>query len=124
MVAFGEGTVARTPTAGIALVNGTPTLMTYNVPNDGKNHSIKINAELAVGGVGETGGGVGIGFTLADGTVVAPTTQLFAGNFALNTQNQNNITKLCAPGTTYTVVQTALTAGGPATFFGVIEDAA
>lgn len=113
--------VASTGLAGAALQNGTPTFLSYTLPNDGQMHRIDVYALVAVGAVAETGGAVGVGFTLPNGSVVAAGTQINAGGAGANTNNQTTVSKICAPGTTVTVAQSsALTAGGPATLYATL----
>jgi len=64
-----------TPPAGTALVNGTPTILTWTAPADGKQHRVLIFAELNVT-VAETGGQVTASVTTPSGNVDAK--QVFA----------------------------------------------
>lgn len=58
---------AATPAAGFALQNGTPTILTWNVPNDGLVHRFELSAVQHVTSA-ETGGGVNATFTAPDGS--------------------------------------------------------
>lgn len=46
---------AATPVAGFALQNGTPTVISWTAPNDGKLHYVAVFAEIVVSNA-ETGG--------------------------------------------------------------------
>jgi hypothetical protein len=99
---------ADTGAAGFTLVNGTPTILTWAVPNDGKAHQVLIIATQDVT-LAETGGGVGFTYTAPDGSTAAPT--LFSGGAAPSVRHQIDGAVVQA-GSTVTVVQSgALTAG-------------
>lgn len=61
-----------TPVAGFALQNGTPTILTWTAPNDGKLHRFEIFGTVSVT-VAETGGAILVSYTLPDGTNTAHT---------------------------------------------------
>lgn len=102
---------AATPLAGYTLVNGTGTVLTWNVPNDGKLHRFTVYASQDVT-VATTGGNIAVSWTMPDNTGgawgVLPGTQASLGfNFS-----QTSYLVLAKPGTTVTVTQSsALTAG-------------
>jgi hypothetical protein len=103
---------AATGIAGFALVNGTPTILSWTVPNDGNLHRFAIFGSLSVT-ENETGGNIGYAYVLPDGTQTS--FELVAGNvnFAPSGE-QAPFTNLAivAPGSLVTVSQsTALTAG-------------
>lgn len=58
---------AATAAAGFALQNATPTILTWNVPNDGAVHRFELSAVQHVTSA-ETGGGVNVNYTAPDGT--------------------------------------------------------
>jgi hypothetical protein len=103
--------VATTGPSGFALQNGTPTILSWAVPNDGNIHTIELNAVLVVSSA-ETGGLVVLSFVFA-GSVAAATPTVFAGGSGVGSANSSvSGMRLVAPGTTVTLAQTsALTAG-------------
>lgn len=118
MVAFGYSVQAETPQAGVVLGNSTPTVLSWTAPNDGQNHQVQIFLLLAVGS-NLTGGAIGVGCTLASGSVVAAAAQGFAANQTAG-QQQTVVNKLIAPGSTVTVQQTSGITVGAATLFASI----
>jgi hypothetical protein len=106
------GANPRTPSAvasgSVALINGTQTIVSYNVPNDGKQHAINLQAFQSVT-VAETGGAVSISVTTG-GNTFSPIS-LFPGGGATG-PTRTNFQLAADPGTTVTVTQSsALTAG-------------
>jgi hypothetical protein len=102
---------AATPFAGVALVNGTPVILTWTAPNDGRLHRHLILASEDVLSA-MTGGYVSVSFTAPDGAVFTYT--LFNGGVASTGFNGSLFTYpvIVRPGTNVTVNQsTALTAG-------------
>jgi hypothetical protein len=100
--------LATTGASGTALVNGTPTILTWTPPNDGALHRVVAAGGLVVTST-ETGGQINLNFTDPAGNVRAKTLvaaaqgagyQSFA--FAFVTVEAN---------TTVTITQTALTGG-------------
>lgn len=107
--------VAATPyPAGIALVNGTQTFLSWTAPNDGQQHRFTVVAGLHVTSI-ETGGQIKINFTLPDGTAGSGTP--FAGGGAAGAFVANEIAVPVQAGSAVTVTQsTALTAGAAVLF--------
>jgi hypothetical protein len=106
---------AATPAAGVALVNGTPNIITWTTPSDGRLHRFMVAASNVIT-VSETGGAIQVAWTAPDGSTAVAWT-LFTGNqapgynFALSALNP----QLAAPGTVVKVVQsTALSVGAAA----------
>jgi len=100
---------ASTGQAGVALQNGTPTFLTWNVPNDGQLHRFYVVSSLDVT-VAETGGNVQVSFTLPDGS--AGTFAQHGPNLAVSTNRSGPLGATVQPGSTVTIRQsTALTAG-------------
>lgn len=94
--------------AGTALQNGTPTFLTWNVPNDGNDHQFTVTSFLNVT-LAETGGLVTCSYTGPGGSATSFNPQ--AGAQAAGVNATSN-TRIAQPGTTVTVAQaTALTAG-------------
>jgi hypothetical protein len=105
---------ATTGINGIALVNGTPNILTWTAPNDGQMHRVQLIAQVNVTSL-ETGGQVTLQFT--DLTSTLQSRQMIAGGQAagfspLTSENAF----LVKPGTTVFLTQTALT-GGAATIW-------
>lgn len=100
---------AGTGLNGFVLQNATPTILTWNTPNDGNLHRFMVSGVKDIS-LAETGGAVNIGFTLPDGT---------AGNFQQYTGGQAAGVRfgaptqliVCKPGTAVTITQSALTVG-------------
>ncbi|HEV2353208.1 MAG TPA: hypothetical protein VGR89_03110 [Puia sp.] len=99
---------AATPLAGVALINGTPTILSWTAPNDGVMHRFAIMADLHVTTL-EVGGAVNNGWTAPDGT--AGTSTIFAAAQAAGIYRSGIFGTLIQPGSTVTVFQTALTGG-------------
>lgn len=94
--------------AGTALQNGTPTFLTWNVPNDGNIHQFTVSSFLSVA-TAETGGAVLCNYTGPGGNATNFTVQPGAQAAGINATSN---TRIAQPGTTVTVAQnTALTAG-------------
>ena len=111
--------VAGTPNAGVALVNGTPTILTYTTPNDGNQHTIIIAGSLVVA-VLEVGGQVNVNYVTGG---VAGAHQLFAGAQAAgNFQPSNAFSVVVDPNTVVSISQqSALTAGTATVFASFLE---
>ena len=103
---------AATAAAGYTLVNGTGTVISWTVPNDGALHAAVIPVSLVVT-TGETGGQILLNYTTPDGT--ARTTNYVSAGLAAGFYGPSSAqfqTLLCAPGSTVSLTQnTALTAG-------------
>ena len=111
---------AATPLAGTQLVNGTPVILTWNVPNDGKLHWHLVFGGLTVQSA-ETGGQVTETYTLPDGTVASPT--LFSPGAGLGYQymyTSFGVLIPVRPGSQVLVSQaSALTAGAATLWAGI-----
>jgi hypothetical protein len=104
---------ASTPVAGFPLVNGTPTILTWAVPNDGKVHRAILIAMLHVSSA-EVGGQIISTYTASFPGAAEDFAQPFAGGLGTDTTGQVNSQFMytIAPGSTVTLIQnTALTAG-------------
>jgi hypothetical protein len=104
---------ATTGVAGIALVNGTPTILTWTAPSDGSMHPVQILGIVGVAS-GETGGGVNVAYTDMAGN--AQNSVLVSGSLGAGSQPFSNVlnkTMILLPsGGTVSIAQsTALTAG-------------
>lgn len=111
--------VATTGAAGVALVNGTPTILTYTAPNDGNLHVIQVQAQLVVTTL-EVGGQVQV----TSGGAAAQT--IFAAAKAAGTYNAPDASQpqtndfILQPGQTVTLTQSSALTGGAATVFAEI----
>jgi len=104
----GLSLVASVPLAGFAKQNGTPTIWTYQVPNDGQLHRFLLLFSEDVTTGPETGGQMTISYTTPDGH--AGSTTFLAGQAA--GQHQTSINLQVQAGTTIVLSQsTALTVG-------------
>ena len=105
----GLGKVADSGTAGFALQNATPNILTWTAPSDSNQHTVLVTCVQHVT-VAETGGAVQMTWTGPDGT--AGTAQsLFAGG-ASPTVKAANAQAVVQAGSVVTVQQSsALTAG-------------
>lgn len=100
--------VAATPVAGVALVNGTPNIVSWTAPNDGQLHRVLVMSSQQVT-TAETGGAVAFDFTAPSGTARAFT--IFAA--AQPTGDFSNFQGLLVKANTTAVLtqSSALTAG-------------
>ena len=109
---------AATPVAGVALVNGTPNILTWTPPNDGKLHRFTVFA-VVTATVTMVGGDTDVGFTAPDGTVCGHSligggaTVGFDGNLSPNTW-------LCEANTSVLVLQGSALTGGAAKIWAEI----
>lgn len=93
-------------TAGTALINGTQTIASWTVPNDGQVHRFLAIMTQHVTSA-ETGGQMTLSYTMPDGN--GNTRVPFASGSATGNQINGDV---CQPGTTVTYAQTAaLTVG-------------
>jgi hypothetical protein len=103
---------AATPVAGVALVNGTPTILSWTAPNDGKLHRFELFGGESVS-VTQVGGLINTTFTAPDGS--AQTIGLFGPSLAVGywlISNYYQGISLIQPGSTVSIVQaTAQTSG-------------
>jgi hypothetical protein len=104
------GLQAATPVAGFALQNGTPSILTWTTPNDGKQHRFLVLASLDVTSA-ETGGQVTVTYNTPDGGAGSHT--LFSANTAGGVFTPvASFMIICEANTTVTIAQaTALTVG-------------
>ena len=107
--------VAASPLAGVALVNGTPTILTWTAPNDGKLHRVLINAYGFVTSA-QTGGQITFNYTDPAGNAVNGAT-LMPGGAGAGPQLPGTFTRLLGPGGTLTILQFSAQTAGAATFW-------
>jgi len=105
---------AATPVAGFAKQNGTPTIISWTVPNDGQLHRVMLFASADVTSA-ETGGQVSLNVVYPDGA--APPWTVFSGNQGTGTDfsQHANIAFIVGAGSTVTLTQTSALTGGATT---------
>ena len=114
---------AATALAGVALVNGTPAIISWTAPNDGKLHRFMIFASMDVT-VLQVGGAVGVAFTTPDQGTLA--NNAFPGLFTGGQGVGNNyaqaygVTSLVKPGSTVIVGHTSALTSGAAVMWAEI----
>lgn len=99
---------AATPLAGFPLQNGTPTILSWTAPADGRNHHIHVVVEVSVSSA-ETGGAITVNCTFPDGTANQP--QTHAGSSAAGSVGASAIDRVIQSGSTVTITQAALSLG-------------
>jgi hypothetical protein len=111
------GLVATTGLSGVALVNGTPVILTWTAPNDGNMHRL-----IAIGLVGvavaETGGQVNVVYTDMNGVAqnsVLATAGLGTGSTQINNAGRQLI--LVPPNGTVQIKQASALTSGTATLW-------
>ena len=107
--------VATTGTAGVALINGNLTILTWTAPNDGKTHTVFIAASITVTAA-ETGGQCNVNGTSpggAYGTLFFSSSQAAATYPAQGTQ-----VYVVGPGDTLSLAQVSALTAGAATVYG------
>jgi hypothetical protein len=113
--AVGWTLVASTfPTAGlggVALINGTPTLVSWTAPSDGQQHRAFIVVSMNVTTL-EVGGGINWTYTDPAGVTQAAINVIGGGQAVGG--HKGSDAAIVGPGTAVTMQQTALT-GGAAT---------
>lgn len=108
-------TITRTPPGGYVLINGTGTIITAPVPNDGQLHPVTVNGVILVT-VAETGGQITVSFTLNGGGQLL---QIQAGGAGAGQSTSGGLF-VADPGTTFTVRQNSALTVGAATWLGAI----
>lgn len=104
---------ADTGPAGVAMINGTVTILSWTAPNDGQGHRVSVVGDKHVTS-NETGGAVTMGWTAPDG--MAGTSTLFAGGQAAGLFG-SSLDRVVQAGSTVTVQQSsALTVGASVLF--------
>lgn len=98
-----------TPVAGVALINGTQTIVSWTAPNDGQLHRVVLFTTRDVTS-GETGGAETVSLVAPDGTVGGYT--LSGGNAPTGVTSGTTQSWIIKAGTAFTLTQSsALTAG-------------
>lgn len=121
MVAYGISQlmqkVATTSLAGYALVNGTPTILTWTAPNDGQMHRINVVAEQVTTSTA-TAGATSMTHEYPNGTGASP--GIFGGGDTTSQLRQFQTDRLIASGSVVTVQQSTALTGGAVTFWAEI----
>lgn len=109
---------AATPLAGFALQDGTPGIISWAVPDDGKLHRFTYFASMSIGS-DQDGGDVDVGWFAPDGSEQGFTV-FSGGQGAGQNFSQTALGIICGPGTTVTIAQTTALTGGAATLWAEI----
>jgi len=112
--------VGDTGAAGFTLINGTATILQWNVPNDGFQHVVIFGAVLNVTSL-QTGGAVAFNTTLPNGT--ANNNTAMAGGLAAGVQKASAISNGVFPvqgGSTVTITQSSAQTAGASVLFAQI----
>jgi hypothetical protein len=114
----GFAKLATTGTAGFALTNGTPNIISWTAPNDGAIHMFVCVSVAHVTST-ETGGTVVVTYQSPVSGAANHFSQILAGALSTDTNGQTGTTifALVQPGTTVTVQQTSALTGGAATVY-------
>lgn len=102
-------------------VNAAPTIVTYTVPSDGRDHAIMIFGVVIIT-VAETGGAVNAAVTDAASGKSQPSVNLFPGGFGAGIVQLSWQPYILSPGSTIVVTQTALTVGAATMRFRIYQD--
>jgi hypothetical protein len=121
--AWGAGMtlLATTGLSGFALVNGTPTIISWTAPNDGQLHRVEVFASVLVTST-ETGGILRVTW-MGPGASTAQATQLLGASNAASTASyapNASMTFTIQPNTTVSVVQGSALTVGSATAYAEI----
>jgi hypothetical protein len=126
MVAYGTELLltlqAATPEAGVALINGTPTMISWTAPNDGAFHRVIVFAEVLVSTSPMEGGEVQLAWTAPYGANTLTET-LVNANSAPGSGNAVGgavATSLVKAGTTVAIKQESALTSGAATLYAEI----
>lgn len=109
--------MASTGLAGFALVNGTPTIISWSVPNDGLMHRAIVFGTMQVT-VAETGGTIQQTYTDPGGTAIF--TQVIAGGLAIGAAQLTAKLVTVQANSLVTVKQSAALTAGAATLWAEI----
>jgi hypothetical protein len=107
---------AQTAAAGTALVNGTPNILQWTAPNDGKLHAFILTVMLLVT-VTEVGGVLNLSWTSGGQTL---NVQVIAGGQPPSATNVSPVIGQADPNTTVTLQQTSALTSGTATAFATL----
>lgn len=111
------GLITATPAGGFALQNGTPSILSWTAPADGKQHRVQLWGDVNVSSA-TTGGLINIHLTDAGGT--AGTLQMDAGTHGTGFFVSASRNLLLAPGSTLTISQDSALTAGAASFYAEI----
>ena len=105
---------ATTGLAGTALINGTPTILTWTSPNDGLMHRVIIMGEVTTSST-ETGGQIQAQYTPPTGG--AQTATLDAGAHGISVNGLSYFARTVGPNTAVNLVQSSALTGGAAIIY-------
>lgn len=112
-------TTTATGTTGVALANGTPTILSWTAPADGNMHRVSVTVVLHVA-TAETGGAIQITWTAPDGTG-GSAVSAYAGGAGTGTVKTFSADFLIGPGSAIAVAQSSALTGGSATVWAEIK---
>jgi len=107
-----------TGTEGYTLIDGTGTILSWTVPNDGNIHTAVISVTLDVTST-ETGGAFGISFTAPNGSSAAST--ISSGGSSAGGHPVTPAVAICEPGSTVYLTQNSALTGGAAVLWATIH---
>lgn len=112
------GLLAQTPVAGVALANGTPTILSWTAPSDGKNHRIWVIA-TGFATVIEVGGQVNVNYALPNGNT-SPFPLLLPGTQGVGYITAAYVAAVIGPGAVVSIQQGSALTSGAATVWAEI----
>jgi hypothetical protein len=115
---YGRLVVAATAVAGVSLINGTQTILSWTAPNDGKTHLVIPIVQVHVTS-NETGGNIGTSWTLPDGSSVSNTPFSGGANTGVFTSG-NLIPAVVGAGQAFNLTQSSALTAGAAKVFAVL----
>jgi len=114
----GPRPLATTGLDGFALQNGTPNILTWDAPDDGKLHEVSVHGSVCVTSA-ETGGALTLYFTNPAGLTTSFV--VTGGGTATNgVALVDNSAVMVLPGTTVTLSQTTALTAGEATVYATL----
>lgn len=108
--------------AGFALVNATPTILSWTAPDDGQLHRVILGAVLHVSAA-ETGGEVAVNWTGPFAGAQVHTSAVYAAGLAADVSGQYPSVGsmfIIGPGTTLSIFQLSALTAGAATLWAEI----
>jgi hypothetical protein len=108
---------AATPVGGFALVNGTPNILSWTAPGDGKQHRVIVMGGISVSSA-ETGGLVNVSLPLPNTADVVQT--FFGANLGSFTAIGQFTAAIVGPGAVVALVEASALTGGAATLWAEI----
>lgn len=115
----GISTVAATALAGWTMTTGTPTILSWTAPNDGKVHNVTVGGSFYVTSA-TTGGQINVTYTVPSGAGTR-TDQMSAATQATGSHPVVGYQFAVEPNTTVTIAQESSMSAGAAKFWGFIQ---